>query len=73
MFIQESKAEKAKEALQEMAAATSKVLRDGKVEQIRSEDIVPGDIVLLEAAMQFRRRARYRKRKPADRRGCAYR
>lgn len=46
---QESKAEKAIEALQEMAAATSKVLRDGKVEQIRSEDIVPGDIVLLEA------------------------
>lgn len=46
---QESKAEKAIEALQEMSAATSKVLRDGKVVQIRSEDLVVGDVVLLEA------------------------
>ena len=35
---QESKAEKAIEALQEMSAATSKVLRDGEVVQIKSED-----------------------------------
>ena len=46
---QENKAEKAIEALQEMAAATSKVLRDGKVEVVKSEDLVPGDVVLLEA------------------------
>lgn len=46
---QESKAEKAIEALQEMSAATSKVLRDGKVQIIRSEDLVTGDVVLLEA------------------------
>ncbi len=46
---QESKAEKAIEALQEMAAATSRVLRGGKVVQVRSEELVPGDIVLLEA------------------------
>lgn len=46
---QESKAEKAIEALQEMSAATSKVLRDGKIEIIRSEDLVVGDVVLLEA------------------------
>ena len=46
---QESKAEKAIEALQEMAAATSKVLRDGKVVSVRSEDLVVGDVVLLEA------------------------
>ena len=46
---QESKAEKAIEALQEMSAATSKVLRDGKVQVIHSEDLVVGDIVLLEA------------------------
>lgn len=46
---QESKAEKAIEALQEMAAATSKVLRDGKMVTIHSEDIVAGDIVILEA------------------------
>ena len=46
---QESKAEKAIEALQEMSAATSKVLRDGKITSVRSEDLVVGDVVLLEA------------------------
>lgn len=46
---QESKAEKAIEALQEMSAATSKVLRDGKVQVIHSEDLVVGDVVLIEA------------------------
>ncbi len=46
---QESKAEKAIEALQEMSAATSKVLRDGKIVSVKSEDLVVGDVVLLEA------------------------
>ncbi|MBQ7920046.1 MAG: calcium-translocating P-type ATPase, PMCA-type [Lachnospiraceae bacterium] len=46
---QESKAEKAIEALQEMSAATSKVLRDGKITIVHSEDLVVGDVVLLEA------------------------
>ena len=46
---QESKAEKAIEALQEIAAATSKVIRDGKLQDIRSEDLVVGDVVVLEA------------------------
>ena len=47
--FQESKAEKAIEALQEMSAATSKVLRDGKMQIVHSQDLVVGDIVLLEA------------------------
>ena len=46
---QENKAEKAIEALQEMSAATSKVLRDGKIAIARSEELVVGDVVLLEA------------------------
>lgn len=46
---QESKAEKAIEALQKMSAATSKVLRDGTVVTIKSEDLVVGDVILLEA------------------------
>ena len=46
---QESKAEKAIEALQEMSASTSKVLRDGSVQVIHSEDLVVGDVILLEA------------------------
>lgn len=47
--IQESKAEAAIEALQEMSAATSKVLRDGKIVSVRSEDLVVGDVIILEA------------------------
>ncbi|MBQ8028927.1 MAG: cation-translocating P-type ATPase [Clostridia bacterium] len=47
--FQESKAEAAIEALQEMSAATSKVLRDGKLVSVRSEDLVVGDVVILEA------------------------
>ncbi|MBQ8394594.1 MAG: cation-translocating P-type ATPase [Clostridia bacterium] len=47
--FQESKAEKAIEALQEMSAATSKVIRDGKLMIVPSEELVVGDIVLLEA------------------------
>ena len=47
--LQESKAEKAIEALQKMSAATSKVIRDGKLVAVPSEDLVIGDIVILEA------------------------
>ena len=46
---QESKAEKAIEALQKMSAATSNVLRDGHVTQVPSEELVVGDVILLEA------------------------
>ena len=47
--FQESKAEKAIEALQEIAAATSKVIRDGHQITVRSEDLVVGDVIVLEA------------------------
>ena len=47
--IQESKAEAAIEALQTMTAATCKVIRDGKQQVIHSDELVPGDIVVLEA------------------------
>ncbi len=46
---QESKAEKAIEALQKMSAATSNVLRDGHVTSVPSEELVVGDVILLEA------------------------
>jgi len=48
-IIQESKAEKALEALKKMSAPYSKVKRNGDVLLIKTEDIVPGDIVYLEA------------------------
>ena len=47
--VQESKAEKAIEALQEITAATSKVIRDGVQIVVKSEELVPGDIIVLEA------------------------
>lgn len=46
---QENKAEKALEALQQMAAATSKVLRDGRICSVKSEELVVGDVIILEA------------------------
>ncbi len=46
---QESKAESAIAALQEIAAATTKVIRDGEVKVIHSSELVPGDIISLEA------------------------
>ena len=46
---QESKAEAAIEALQEIAAATSKVIRNGHQITIKSEELVPGDVIVLEA------------------------
>lgn len=47
--VQESKAEKALEALQNMSAPHARVLRDGKEEIIEAKDLVPGDIIHLEA------------------------
>lgn len=47
--VQENKAEKAVEALQKMSAATTKTLRDGKIETVKSEDLVVGDVILLDA------------------------
>lgn len=47
--VQEGKAEKAIEALQKMSSPFSKVRRKGQVMHVRSEEVVPGDIVLLEA------------------------
>ena len=47
--FQESKAEAAIEALQTMTAATCKVLRDGKLTVLPSTELVPGDVVVLEA------------------------
>ena len=47
--LQESKAEAAIEALQTMTAATCKVLRDGKQVTLHSDELVPGDVVILEA------------------------
>ncbi|MBL28013.1 MAG: carbonate dehydratase [Rhodospirillaceae bacterium] len=48
-FIQEGRAEQAMDAIREMLAPRTSVLRDGRRQSIDSADVVPGDIVLLEA------------------------
>ncbi len=48
-FVQEYRAEKAMEALKKMAAPTAMVKRAGRIREIQAEELVPGDIVLLEA------------------------
>ncbi len=47
--VQEYKAEKAVEALQKMTTPRSVVRRDGVIKEINSEEIVPGDIIILDA------------------------
>jgi Ca2+-transporting ATPase len=46
-FIQEYRAERALEALKQMAAPTATVLRDGREVKIPSRDLVPGDVIIL--------------------------
>ena len=48
-IIQENKAENAIESLMEMTKATSKVLRDGELKHVKSEELVVGDVIVLEA------------------------
>jgi len=48
-FIQEYKADKAMEALKKMAASNARIVREGKTIKIPAEDLVPGDVVMLEA------------------------
>ena len=48
-LVQEAKAEKSLEALKDMSAPVAKVRRNGRISTIRSTEVVPGDIVLLEA------------------------
>ena len=48
-LVQENKAEKSLEALRKMSAPTSKVIREGQHITVKGEDVVPGDIVILEA------------------------
>jgi cation-transporting ATPase F len=62
-FLQEAKAEKAIEALAKMVATETTVRRDGRKLRLHSEQLVPGDVVLLQAG----------DRVPADLRLCQVR
>lgn len=47
-LVQEQKAEKSIEALRKMTAPVAKVIRNGKVQEVKASELVPGDIVILE-------------------------
>jgi Ca2+-transporting ATPase len=51
-YLQESRAEKALAALKQMAAPNVRVQRDGRPQEVPSQDLVPGDILLIEAGDQ---------------------
>ncbi|HIK14247.1 MAG TPA: cation-translocating P-type ATPase [Leptolyngbyaceae cyanobacterium M33_DOE_097] len=57
-YLQESKAEKDLAALKRMASSRVRVLRDGKPLEIDSKQLVPGDVMLLEAGVQVAADAR---------------
>ena len=54
-FIQEGKAEKALESIRNMLSAEARTLRGGETRMIPAEEVVPGDIVLLESGDKFPR------------------
>ena len=48
-FIQEGKAEKALDSIRNMLSAEARTMRDGETRMISAEELVPGDVVLLES------------------------
>lgn len=57
-YFQESRAEQALTALKQLSAPQAQVLREGQVQEVLARELVPGDIVLLEAGMQIAADAR---------------
>lgn len=66
--VQEGRAEHAIEALKEMTASTCKVIRGGQLLAVKSEEIVVGDIVVLEAAIPYPQTAVFSSAPPSRRR-----
>ena len=52
-YLQESRAEKALAALKRLSSPNVRVIRDGSARQFDAEQLVPGDIILLEAGVQI--------------------
>jgi P-type Ca2+ transporter type 2C len=52
-YLQESRAEKALAALKKLASPLVRVIRDGETLEVEAKDLVPGDVMLLEAGVQI--------------------
>ncbi|MBF2005294.1 MAG: cation-translocating P-type ATPase [Chlorogloeopsis fritschii C42_A2020_084] len=52
-YVQESRAEKALAALKKLASPNVRVIRDGKPMEVVAKDLVPGDVMLLEAGVHI--------------------
>lgn len=52
-YVQESRAEKALAALKKLSSPNVRVIRDGKPVEVVAKDLVPGDVMLVEAGVQF--------------------
>jgi P-type Ca2+ transporter type 2C len=52
-YLQESRAEKALAALKRLSSPLVRVLRDGKLSEVTAKELVPGDVMLLEAGVQL--------------------
>ena len=52
-YLQESRAEKALAALKRLSSPLVRVLRDGKLSEVAAKELVPGDVMLLEAGVQL--------------------
>ncbi|MBD2092554.1 cation-translocating P-type ATPase [Microcoleus sp. FACHB-1515] len=52
-YIQESRAEKALAALKKLSSPKVRVIRDGRISEVDSKELVPGDVMLLEAGVQI--------------------
>jgi Ca2+-transporting ATPase len=71
-FVQESKAEASLDALRRMSVTTARVRRDARTSQVDARDVVPGDVVLMEAGDRFRRTVgSYRRRRWRSRSPCS--
>ncbi|MFO7945952.1 MAG: HAD-IC family P-type ATPase, partial [Armatimonadota bacterium] len=57
-FYQEYNAQQALESLRELSEPTARVVRDGELEEIPAHEVVPGDLVVLEAGMKVAADAR---------------
>jgi Ca2+-transporting ATPase len=52
-YVQESKAEQALAALKKLSANRVKIIRESQTQEIDAEELVPGDVMLLEAGVQI--------------------